>query len=311
MNVSVVICTYNRAASLRRTLQTCSEMVTRSGLTWELLVVDNNSTDDTKRVCEAFSNNLPLRYIMEHTQGQSCARNTGLRNARAPLVLFTDDDVDVDKNWLVAFYDGMTANPDVSFSGGRVLARWSQPPPKWVKENIRDGKTDIHFDLGDTLAFVSAGDDSIRFLGANMGFRRSVFAPGVSFPTALSAKGDDRFVMQVLGEEVHLQAQLLASGHKGLYVPDCIVHHRTPAYRHTEAYYRRRVAGYGAAAARMGAFKGSRTLLRAPRYMWRRVAIGALRYILTRYTCPSRIWLKAESEMAYTWGVILESRRRG
>jgi glycosyltransferase involved in cell wall biosynthesis len=311
MDISVIICTYNRATSLQRTLSTCCELAIPSEISWELLVVDNNSTDGTEALCKTFHGKLPIRHIFERNQGQSFARNRGVTEARGELVLFTDDDVDVDSNWLKAFHDGMMANPDVSFSGGRVLVRWSQPPPKWVKENIRDGKTDIHFDLGDTLAFVSAGDDSIRFLGANMGFRRSVFAPGVSFPTALSAKGDDRFVMQVLGEEVHLQAQLLASGHKGLYVPDCIVHHRTPAYRHTEAYYRRRVAGYGAAAARMGAFKGSRTLLRAPRYMWRRVAIGALRYILTRYTCPSRIWLKAESEMAYTWGVILVSRRRG
>ena len=86
MNVSVILCTYNRCETLRKTLQTFGDLEIPKGVTWELLVVDNSSGDATRQVCESFAGRLPRRYLFESRQGQSCAWNGGIHEAAAPLI---------------------------------------------------------------------------------------------------------------------------------------------------------------------------------------------------------------------------------
>ena len=102
VSVSVVICTWNRAGLLDQTLARMRELHVPAGLAWELLVVNNNCTDDTDAVAARHRGHLPLRPVREPTPGLSNARNKGLAEARGELILWTDDDVRVDPGWLAA-----------------------------------------------------------------------------------------------------------------------------------------------------------------------------------------------------------------
>src|SRR5512134_131488 len=103
MDLTVAICTWNRGELLRKTLEQMTELVVPPGVTWELLVVNNNSTDHTDAVAAGFRRRLPLRYLVEPTPGKSNACNLAVREARGDYILWTDDDVLVSPQWLAAY----------------------------------------------------------------------------------------------------------------------------------------------------------------------------------------------------------------
>src|SRR5437899_2703201 len=103
MRVTVVICTWNRARLLDRTLTAMRRLRIPEATQWELLVVNNNCTDDTDEVIEKHLTHLPIRRLVEPEQGHSNARNRALTVATGDLILWTDDDVEVDPEWLLAY----------------------------------------------------------------------------------------------------------------------------------------------------------------------------------------------------------------
>src|SRR5689334_7868892 len=120
MDVTVAICTWNRARLLDSTLAQFCKLRIPDGLTWELLVVDNNSTDDTRAVIEKYSGRLPVRRLLEAEQGASPARNRAIAEAAADLLLFTDGDVLVDEGWLAAYVEAAERWPNAGFFGGLI-----------------------------------------------------------------------------------------------------------------------------------------------------------------------------------------------
>ena len=171
MDYSVVIATYNRAADLRDTLRSLSGL--RPNGPWEVIVVDNNSTDDTRRVVEDAARDFPvqLRYLFEREQGRSPALNAGIRAARGAIIATTDDDVRVPPGWLNAAAEGL-AGLQCDFVGGRVLPIWRAPRPRWLPD--RGGKQWA------VIALLDYGGEPLEFgarvpLGVNMAFRREAF----------------------------------------------------------------------------------------------------------------------------------------
>ena len=130
-NVSVVLCTYNRCASLKNALASVAVQVVPDSLEWEVLVVDNNSNDQTAEIVTHFVQQYPgrFRYLFEPRQGLSYARNSGIREAKGDVVAFMDDDTDVACTWLqnltASLHDGTWAG-----AGGRILPYWTCPHPR-------------------------------------------------------------------------------------------------------------------------------------------------------------------------------------
>ncbi len=133
MRITVVLCTYNRCQTLRRALDSAAGLTVPESVHWEILVVDNNSDDQTREVVQEFSSRYPgrFRYLFEPQPGKSYALNAGIREARGDVLAFMDDDVTVEPTWLqnltAALHDGEWAG-----AGGRILpARWFSPP-RWL-----------------------------------------------------------------------------------------------------------------------------------------------------------------------------------
>jgi glucosyl-dolichyl phosphate glucuronosyltransferase len=314
MDISVIICTYNRAESLRRTLQTCCDLVIPAGVTWELLVVDNNSNDHTKQVCESFTGKLPIRYLFESRPGKSNALNRSIQEANSELLLFTDDDVELDKNWLQAYAEASTRHPTAAFFGGKVLPKWEGTPPRWAVENLAWLDTNVHIDRGEQelpITDLMKTGDMPFFVGANITFRRECFGHDLRFQEDIGPTGADHTVSgNFRGEEIDIEERLLAQGHVGIYVPSSVVRHYHTLARQTESYVRKYYFGAGVASVRLTKnYPDGCYWFGTPRYMWKRLILSVAKYLCTRLWAKSRTWLAAEKTMACTLGAICEHRR--
>src|SRR4051794_13488256 len=125
MDISIVVSTYNRCGLLEGALRKLLSQ-TPADMAYEILVVDNNSTDQTRPLVEALAAQNPerLKYLFEPKQGLSYGRNTGIAAAKAAIIAFTDDDVRVSADWVWHIKTGFAANSDIDFLGGRVVPRW-------------------------------------------------------------------------------------------------------------------------------------------------------------------------------------------
>jgi glycosyltransferase involved in cell wall biosynthesis len=239
--VAVLIATYNRATLLGETLDVLARSDTDPRLPWEVIVIDNNSTDDTRFVVTSRQAAYPVRltYLFEKRQGRSAALNAGIAATSAPLLLFTDDDVRVEPEWLVA--GARALNEGADYVGGPVVPIWEVSPPRWL--DLTRG------DLWGTIAILDYGRDRFTFedrrrvpLGANMGVHRSLIERVGAFRADLGRSNGRR----VLGQEVpELLARSRAAHLSGVYVPEMRVHHHIPAARLTKHYYRRWWMGKG------------------------------------------------------------------
>ena len=131
--ISICICTYNRSESLRRTLDSLAKQNDIDSDAVEVLIVDNNCTDSTANVVEAFRERLPIRRVTESRQGLAHARNRAVAEFRGDVLLFTDDDVRFEPGWLAAYQDAIRRFPDADYFGGRILPDWGrcEAPVDW------------------------------------------------------------------------------------------------------------------------------------------------------------------------------------
>jgi glycosyltransferase involved in cell wall biosynthesis len=275
------------------------------------LVIDNNSSDDTKSVCLSFADKIPIRYIFEERQGKSFALNRGLAEAQAPLLLLTDDDVSVTTDWVVSLLNAASRHPECDYFGGRIKSQLEVTPPSWFAQNQHWLEINPRIDFGKNELLVK-DVKKMCFVGANFAIRKSVFSREICYSEEFGPKGS--FFTPYShhgGEEVDLQFKMAAQGIKGLYVPSSLVYHRDPPHRMTEKYLRWFYQAKGREKILAGDFVLTpRQWLRVPKYLWRRFFYSVFKYILTRWTRPSRTWLEHEIKAAITWGEIKELRKR-
>jgi glycosyltransferase involved in cell wall biosynthesis len=240
MRFSIIIATYNRADELVHTLRSLAGVSTRSP--WEVIVVDNNSSDHTRQVVEDAAPTFPvaLRYLFEATQGKAAALNTAIREARGEILVFTDDDALVEADWLDRA-DAALEQTGGAYVGGRVLPRWEVERPDWIPN--RNGR------MWAVVALADFGDRPREFgrgigwpLGVNMAVRASVFhTDGIWW--------DNRY--DRVGNSLRGQGQrewclrVRAAGLHGYYTPEMLVHHLVPADRLRKSYFRRWFYWYG------------------------------------------------------------------
>jgi glycosyltransferase involved in cell wall biosynthesis len=129
MGISVVLCTYNNDDRLQVTLESLCQLNRPEGVEWELIAVDNNSTDRTEEVIRAFEGRLPIDYVYESEQGKSRALNTGVGVAQGELIVFTDDDVEPTPGWLGAYWEAYQKRPEGYYFGGPIDCEYEGDSP--------------------------------------------------------------------------------------------------------------------------------------------------------------------------------------
>lgn len=231
-DVSVVICTYNRAEILPYALDSLLQQES-SHVRYEIVLVDNNSTDSTPAVVQSFiARGCPnLRYLFEPRQGLAHARNTGILASKAPIIAFTDDDVAVAPDWVATVKRTLDEHPDADCVGGRVLPRWSRTAPSWLG---REHWAPLALlDYGDAPFYVTASK-RLCLIGANAAFRATVLKRiGLFAPHVQALK------REVATEDHEMLLRLWRAGGQGLYSPTLMVTSDIPVERLTKGYHRR------------------------------------------------------------------------
>lgn len=230
--ISVAICTYNNAARLAVALQSLSEMVYPPGLEYEILVIDNNSRDETKQIVESYAHiwGPRLRYIFESNQGLSHARNRAMREAAGDVVSYIDDDIKADPQWLSAIDAAFRKYATAAVVGGRSYLVFPSNPPAWFSERCEMFLSRL--DYGDQ-PIVNIDRD---LFGVNFSVRKEWLHRVGGFDTSLGRCG--RSLMS--GEESDLLKRIRARGGIAVYEPAAVVGHIVPPERMKLRWFLRR-----------------------------------------------------------------------
>lgn len=296
MDASVVICTRNRAASLARTLDSLAAMARPDGWAWEVVVVDNASTDATQDVLAQFAGRLPLVAVAEARRGLSNARNRGVAAARGRYLIWTDDDVLVDPGWLAAYADAARRWPAAALFGGRVTPVLEAPAPAWFAASTDE--------LGPLLAARDFGPDprplgeDCKPFGANYVVRAAEQLRHPYDPTLGAGAGRQGRV----GEETAVIDAILAAGGSGVYVPAAAVRHLIARQRQTFGFVLACYRAHGETAALTERARPARLPGGVPPWLLRRIVGSAARFALARLTAPPPVYVRELKRLGYALG---------
>lgn len=217
--MSVIVCTYNRAKLLGNCLKSIESQTAGKNL-YEVIVVNNNSTDNTQKIIEDFVRNRPnFRVIIEKNQGLSYARNKGWKEAKGKYIAYIDDDAIAEPNWVEQIVMFIKNNPKINVFGGPYGRFSLKPFPKWFPEEYGI------LNLGDKIRKINPKKEWLT--GTNMIFRKVLFKKYGGFKTCLGMRGTKMYY----GEETEMIVRLSKKGEFIYYVPTIRVKHLVAEYK--------------------------------------------------------------------------------
>jgi GT2 family glycosyltransferase len=228
-DLTVIIASRDRRAALEELLGRLAQQETRGRFTYEVLVVDNGSTDGTRAMVERVRAGYPapLRYAYEARPGKPRALNRGLAEARGAVLAFTDDDVLVSPGWLLALWQCLEEE-QADAVAGRVLPRWTAGRPAWLTDEVCRQLGGLGcVDYGERRVRGGDGRD-LRWVGGNMAVRREAVARLGGFDLRM-----------LRGQDTEYYRRALEAGLRLVYEPAALAYHRVPAARTSPAYFRR------------------------------------------------------------------------
>lgn len=283
-SIDVIIPTFNRSALLQRTLASIERAVRPAEFELGIIVVDNNSTDDTREVVEAWMARFggSLRYMFEAKQGRSPALNAGIRASRADLIGTIDDDEEIDGQWLVEIARNF-ADPALEFLGGPCLPNWGGlTAPDWLPKS-HGGL--IGWIVPSEYDFDYAPDNPAYMVGGNAVVRRGLFDKVGLYHTSLGRTGKNANG----GEDLEFFGRLLAAGAKGRYASRLIIYHHIPLERLDRGFFRKRSFWDGVSIGFVSRTQREPVphIAGIPRYFVRMAGEGALRRLSMRTTAQA------------------------
>ena len=236
VSIDLVLCTYNNAALLDRTLAAIARQRVSSGVTWQVLVVDNNCTDSTPEVVEKYrqSGVIPVRMIREPRQGLTPARLCGARNTQGEWIAFVDDDCLLAEGWVEEAARFAVEHPECGAFGGQVILEWETDPPPYALRRRYAYAGKYHGTTAHRRPWLA---------GAGMVVRRAALESCGWMDKQLL---EDRIGKRpVSGGDMEIGLRI-AAGSEVWYNPACQLRHVIPGHRMTRQYLRRITFGLGA-----------------------------------------------------------------
>ncbi|HEX8649705.1 MAG TPA: glycosyltransferase [Pyrinomonadaceae bacterium] len=304
-DITVIIATYNRAEMLADALESVLAQ-DAGGLSFELIVVDNNSPDNTRQVVESYiaRGHKNLRYLFEGQQGVAHARNKALAHARAPIIAFTDDDVRVAPDWVRTIKRALDEHPEVDCVGGKVLPLWRKEPPTWLTNKHWSPLALV--DYGEKIIYTNT-DWPLCLVTANLAFRREVFDRIGLFEHTCQRVKDG------IGstEDHELQIRFWNTGSQGLYDPRLVVHADVQPERMTKAYHRRWHTGHGrfSSLMRLKDYEAARArLFGVSSNLYKQAFLDSLSWLKFMLTGNSRMAFRTEIKLRFFLGFYRQRR---
>lgn len=231
--LTAVICTYNRAKYIGPLLESIAAN-DLSKAEYEILLVDNNCTDNTREICDTFASNHPdvnFCYVVETEQGLSAARNKGIKEAKGDIIVYIDDDALVDTWYLRIIVEYMSVHPKIDAVGGPIVPLYETEEPQWMTCYTKEL----------LCGYLYFGDKERTFPGdrypggGNAAYRANVFEKVGLFNTDLGRKGDS-----LMGaEEKDIFDKMSSQRMRFMYLPKMILHHIIPQKKLEKDYFDR------------------------------------------------------------------------
>lgn len=300
---SVIICTYNRSNNLPKCINHLTRQEGVEDLDWEVVVVDNNSTDRTQEVVAKIAAETPLtiRYVQEKQQGLNHARNRGILESKGRYFAFIDDDIIVTPAWLSALYTSLVKN-DADAVGGRIHLDKSLKLPSWIRPDMYGFLG--YKDLGEE-PFHMDGVKEYPF-GGNMAFNRRVVEKSGLFNPNVGRKGAGKKRSELFkGAETDYLHRLAAAGGRMFYEPDAIVYHQVLPFQVRKRYFRtlHYNSGYQEAFHNQAVCCG--TLYAIPLFIFPQLARSIGRYFLQVFTKGPNWAFRQQMTVGYFLGMTV------
>ena len=231
--ITAIICTYNRAKYIGPLLESIAANDLDKSK-YESVLVDNNCTDNTRGVCEAFAKthkDVQLNYCVENEQGLSAARNKAIKEAKGDILVYVDDDALVDPWYLTTIYEYMIEHPEISAVGGPIIPLYETEEPKWMTRFTKELLCGYLYFGNQVRTFPGERYPG----GGNAAYRAEVFKQVGLFNTALGRKGNS-----LMGaEEKDIFDKMKSQGMRFMYLPKMILHHIIPQKKLERDYFDR------------------------------------------------------------------------
>lgn len=300
--MDIVICTYNNASLLERTLGTIANQQISVSESWSVLVVDNNCTDNTAAVVDRYiqAKTIPgLRRVVEPKQGLTQARLCGIRNTTSDWTAFVDDDCLLAENWVAQAIRFVASHSQCGAFGGKVILKWEQPPSPIL---VKHQRAFAACDRGETVQQLSRFDFHIPGAGLIVQ-RKALEQSGWLEQQFLMGRNGNQLTA---GDDSEIVLRILNAGYELWYTPNCVLHHFIPTKRISETYLVQMTYGFGAAAPYIASLQWHHSypmwlitsLLRIMKYLLATLKFG----ILTLW--QPDVWREAKVEWNWTKGQI-------
>ena len=299
--LTVLIATYNGARTLPYVLNIYCQLEPPDG-GWQLVIVDNRSTDQTKEVIASFTQRLPLTYLFEPRQGKNVALNTGLSRVAGDLIVFTDDDTLPQPNWLRQIRLAADSQSEFVIFGGPILPKWEVLPEDWVSSWIPLGPV---FGILPPLEEGPINPRSV--FGANMAIRAAIFHSGYRFDETVGPQGGS----YAMGSEADLTRRLAKAGFKAWHCRDAVIHHMIRSYQMNKDWVLARAVRYGRGQYRQAAKEPLNTplsLFSIPLSLVTQILVQGLRVCYAQVGGNVEKAFKARWQLNYLVGRAIEAR---
>ncbi len=302
MKHSVIICSYNRSASLKDTIESLVKQECDWDSVAEIIIVDNNSTDGTEKLIRSYATSFKTRliYLKEKRQGKSHALNLAITTSRGDVLVFTDDDVILDPKWLNEIMRSFKEN-EIDVLGGRTLPLYSAQTPEWVRQN--------QFHLSGPIVSYDYGEDTIdyssgkipKFIGANVAFKKDLFVAAGLYNIDLGVGRG------IFGEDTEMFLRIVRLGKRVFYNGKALVWHTVDPKRMTLKYVARWFFQYGKTTAVLNMMEGKEKLAlvgRIPRYLFGEIMLKFVQLLLSMFQPKSflKCWCALNSHLGMMAG---------
>ncbi len=303
MSTTVLFATHNGAHTLPRVLDAYMRLHT-GGTIWQLVIVDNASTDETPQIISSFTPHLPLRAIRTEKRGKNVALNIGIEEIDGELVILTDDDAVPATDWLVQLIKCAAEHPEFDIFGGGIDPIWPEDLPEWIPRLVN---------LGATFAITPSDTPSgpicaSQIWGPNMAIRSKLFAAGHRFNEAVGPTAGQ----YIMGSEVEFTCRLERLGHKAWFCGDARVGHIVRQNQISRKWIVDRAFRLGRHMYHQERpqFQASDKLIRgAPRWKYRRLVSEQLRHLGARLLGDQDRSFLAEWEVSFLRGYLHEAHQ--